>query len=170
MKRSVKPAAEEQSDVCVYSTVFFQHVVKCYYLLVGCPCVATAHNNTHINYPPKRSQGFLLIVSALRIIFLWTHGYHRQQIRDPIPHLPHFQSFIEQEGKGRGEHTCSLPEKDTTKIWASGGDIGNIPLDTYKERARKRGKKPNRSSSKPRRTRTRRRSEKGERMWVSSQP
>jgi hypothetical protein len=37
--------------------------------LVGCPCVATAHNNTHINYPPKRSQCFLLIVSVLRIIF-----------------------------------------------------------------------------------------------------
>jgi hypothetical protein len=30
----------------------------------------TTHNNIHINYPPKRSQDFLLIVSALRIIFL----------------------------------------------------------------------------------------------------
>jgi hypothetical protein len=30
---------------------------------------ATAHNNTHINYSPKRTQDFLLIVSALRIIF-----------------------------------------------------------------------------------------------------
>jgi hypothetical protein len=38
-------------------------------LLVGCPCAATAHNNAYINYPPKSSQGFLLIVSALHIIF-----------------------------------------------------------------------------------------------------
>jgi hypothetical protein len=37
--------------------------------LVGCPYVATIHNNTHVNFPPKRSQVFLLIVSALRIIF-----------------------------------------------------------------------------------------------------
>jgi hypothetical protein len=29
-----------------------------------------------------------------------------------------------------------LPEKDTTKTYASGGDIGSIPLDTYRERAR----------------------------------
>jgi hypothetical protein len=43
-----------------------------------------------------------------------------------IPRLPHFQGFIEQEGKGRGEHTCSLLEKDTMKTWASGGDIGSI--------------------------------------------
>jgi hypothetical protein len=47
----------------------------------------------------------------------------------PIPRLPHFQGFVEQEGKGRGGHTCSLPEKDTTKTWASGGDMGSIPLD-----------------------------------------
>jgi hypothetical protein len=46
-----------------------------------------------------------------------------------IPRLPHFQGFIEQEGKGRDSHTCSLSEKDTTKIWASRGDIGSIPLD-----------------------------------------
>jgi hypothetical protein len=57
-----------------------------------------------------------------------------------------------------------LSEKDTTKTWASGGDIGSIPLDTYRERARKRRKKPSRSSSKLRGTRTRHQSEKGERM------
>jgi hypothetical protein len=39
------------------------------YRLVGCPCVATAYNNTHVNYPPKKFQDFLLIVSALHIIF-----------------------------------------------------------------------------------------------------
>ena len=33
----------------------------------------------------------------------------------PIHHLPHFQGFVEQEGKGRGGHTYLLPEKDTTK-------------------------------------------------------
>jgi hypothetical protein len=75
-----------------------------------------------------------------------------------IPRLPHFQGFVEQEGKGRGGHTCSLPEKDTMKSWASGGDIGSIPLDTYKERASKRRKKPSRNTSKPRGTHTRRQS------------
>jgi hypothetical protein len=45
--------------------------LRFYELLVGCPCVATAHNNTHVNYPPKRSQDFLLIASALRIIFFY---------------------------------------------------------------------------------------------------
>jgi hypothetical protein len=38
-------------------------------ILVGYTCVVRAHNNTHINYPLKISQDFLLIVSALRIIF-----------------------------------------------------------------------------------------------------
>ena len=51
----------------------------------------------------------------------------------PIPRLPHFQGFVEQEGKRRGGHTCSLPEKDTTKTWASGCDIGTIPLDIQGE-------------------------------------
>jgi hypothetical protein len=37
-------------------------------LLVGYPCVVTAYNNTYVNYPQK-NQDFLLIVSALRIIF-----------------------------------------------------------------------------------------------------
>jgi hypothetical protein len=57
-----------------------------------------------------------------------------------------------------------LLEKDTTKTLASGGDIGSIPLDIYSERAHKRKKKPNRSNSKPRGTRTRRQSKKGKRM------
>jgi hypothetical protein len=39
------------------------------YTLVGYPCVATAHNNTHVNYPLKTSQDFLLVVSTLLIIF-----------------------------------------------------------------------------------------------------
>jgi hypothetical protein len=29
-----------------------------YVLLVSWSCVATAHNNTHVNYPSKRSQDF----------------------------------------------------------------------------------------------------------------
>jgi hypothetical protein len=86
----------------------------------------------------------------------------------PIPRLPHFQGVIEQEGKGRGRHTCSLPEKDTTNTCRSGGDIGSIPLDTYRERACNRRKKPSRSSCKPRGTRTRRQFEKGERTRVPS--
>jgi hypothetical protein len=73
-----------------------------------------------------------------------------------IPRLPHFQGLVEQEGKGRGSHTCSLLEKDTTKTWTSRGDIGSILLDTYRERAHMRRKKISRSSSKPRDTRTRR--------------
>jgi hypothetical protein len=48
----------------------------------------------------------------------------------PHPSPPHFQGFVEQEGKGRDGHTCSLLEKDATKTWASGGDICSIPLDT----------------------------------------
>jgi hypothetical protein len=52
-----------------------------------------------------------------------------------IPRFPHFQGFVEQEGKGRGGHICSLPEKDTTKTWASGGDIDSIPLDIEREHA-----------------------------------
>jgi hypothetical protein len=87
-----------------------------------------------------------------------------------ISHFLHFQGFVEQEGKGRGNHTCSLSEKDTTKTWTSGGDIGSIQLDTYRVRACKRRKKPSQSSSKPRGTRTRRQSEKGERMRVPSNP
>jgi hypothetical protein len=51
----------------------------------------------------------------------------------PVTCLSHFQDFIEWEGKGRGEHTCSLPEKNMTKTWASGDDIGSIPLDIQGE-------------------------------------
>jgi hypothetical protein len=38
-------------------------------VLVRCPCVTTAYNNTHVNYPSKKVKGFLLIVSALCIIY-----------------------------------------------------------------------------------------------------
>jgi hypothetical protein len=98
--------------------------------ILGYPCVATPHNNTHINHPPKKSQDFLLIVSALRIIFFYEcTGNIGSKSETPIPRLPHFQGFVEQEEKGRGEHTCLLLEKDTTKTWAFVGDIGSIPLD-----------------------------------------
>jgi hypothetical protein len=99
-------------------------------ILVGYSCVATAHNNTHVNYPPKRSQYFLLVVSALHIIFFYKRtGTISSKSGTLVPRLSHFQGFVEHEEKGRGRHTCSLPEKDTTKTWASGGDIGSIPLD-----------------------------------------
>jgi hypothetical protein len=88
-----------------------------------------AHNNTHTNYPTKRSQDFLLIVSAHRIIFYERTGTIGSKSETPIPRLPHFQGFVEQEGKGRSGHTCSLPEKDMTNTWASRDDIGSIPLD-----------------------------------------
>jgi hypothetical protein len=32
--------------------------VRYIYILVGCPCVATAYNNTHVNYPSKKIQDF----------------------------------------------------------------------------------------------------------------
>jgi hypothetical protein len=85
----------------------------------------------------------------------------------PIPRLPHFQGFVEQEGKERGGHICSLPEKDTMKTCASEGDI---VVYRYIHIARKRRKKPSRSSSKPRGTRTKRQSKKDERVRVHSQP
>jgi hypothetical protein len=57
-----------------------------------------------------------------------------------------------------------------TKTWTSGGDIASIPLDIYMEIARKPRKKLNQSNSKPRDTRTRRQSKKGETMRVPSSP
>jgi hypothetical protein len=79
---------------------------------------------------------------------------------DPIPRIPHFQGFIEQKGKKRGKHTCSLSEKDTMKTWASGSDICSIPLDTYRDASGERssaGAAPNRvapaSGVSPRRAR-----------------
>jgi hypothetical protein len=84
-----------------------------------------------------------------------------------ISRLPHFQGFVEQKGKGICIYTCSLLEKYTTRTWTSGGDIDSIPLHTYREITRN---KPSRSSSKSRGTRTRRQSEKDERMRVPSSP
>jgi hypothetical protein len=78
-----------------------------------------------------------------------------------ISRLPHFQGFVEQKGKGICIYTCSLLEKYTTRTWTSRGDIDSIPLHTYREITRN---KPSRSSSKSRGTRTRRQSEKDERM------
>jgi hypothetical protein len=57
-----------------------------------------------------------------------------------------------------------------TKTWIFGGNIDSIPLDTYRERAHKRRKKPIWIISKLRGSRTRRQFEKGERMRVPSQP
>jgi hypothetical protein len=48
---------------------YIKHIHKV--LLVGCPCVATAYNNTHVNYPSKKFQDFVLIVSALCIIYFF---------------------------------------------------------------------------------------------------
>jgi hypothetical protein len=39
-------------------------------LLVDCPCVAMAHNNTHINYPPKRSHDFIDFLRSPHIFLI----------------------------------------------------------------------------------------------------
>jgi hypothetical protein len=75
------------------------------------------HTNKEINY----------------ILIEYIFGYYSSKSETPIPRLPHFQGFVEQEGKGRSGHTCSLPEKDTTKTWASGDGISSIPLDIQGE-------------------------------------
>jgi hypothetical protein len=104
-------------------------------ILVGYLCVATAHNNTHLNYPPKRSQDFFIdCLRSSHNLFYERTGTIGSKSKTRIPRLPHFQGFVEQEGKGKGRHTCSLPEKDTTKTWTSGSDIGSILLDIYIER------------------------------------
>jgi hypothetical protein len=78
----------------------------------------------------KKISRFLIgCLHSLYNIFYECTGTIGSKSETPIPRLPHFQGFVEQEGKGRGGHTCSLPEKDTTKTWASGDDIGSILLD-----------------------------------------
>jgi hypothetical protein len=81
------------------------HLIKI--ILVAYPCIAMTHNNINVNYPPKRSQDFLLIIFALCIIFLWTHGYHRQQIRDPHPSPPPLPRFRRAGGEGKVAHEKS---------------------------------------------------------------
>jgi hypothetical protein len=73
-----------------------------------------------------------LFIDCLRFshnIFYERTGTVDSKLETPIPRLPHFQGFMEQERKGRGEYTCSLSEKNTTKTWVSRDDIGNISLD-----------------------------------------
>jgi hypothetical protein len=57
--------------LCCYVAVNVFRAKKLWFktYLVGCPYVATAYNNTHVNYPSKKFQDFLLIVSALCIIY-----------------------------------------------------------------------------------------------------
>jgi hypothetical protein len=84
--------------------------------LVGYPCVATAHNNIYVNYPQKRSQDFFIdCLRFLHNIFYKRTSTIGSKSETSIPRLPHFQGFVENEGKGRGGHTCSLSEKVTTK-------------------------------------------------------
>jgi hypothetical protein len=85
-------------------------------------------------YPRKlstknTSEFFIGCLHSLHNIFYELTGIIGSKSETPIPRLPHFQGFVEQEGKKRGGHTYSLPEKDTTKTWTSGGDICSIPLD-----------------------------------------
>jgi hypothetical protein len=39
--------------------------------LVGCSCVATAYNNTHVNYPQKISRFFIDCIRSPYNIFLF---------------------------------------------------------------------------------------------------
>jgi hypothetical protein len=41
-----------------------------YVLLVGCPCVATAYNNIHVNHSPKKLKFFIDCLRPLYNIFL----------------------------------------------------------------------------------------------------
>jgi hypothetical protein len=81
-----------------------------------------------------------LIVSALHIIFFYERTGTIGSKSETPSLVPHFQGFVEQEGKVRDGHTCSLPKKDMTKTWTSGDDIGSIPLDTYKKSSRSSSK------------------------------
>jgi hypothetical protein len=63
---------------------------------------------------------YILEENLLETLFVLSFNHQNPQsgfiaLTDLIPRLAHFQGFVEQEGKGRGGHTCSLPEKDTTK-------------------------------------------------------
>jgi hypothetical protein len=82
----------------------------------------------------KISRFFIDCLRSSHNIFYERTGTIGRKSETTIPRLPHFQGFVEQKGKGRGGHTCSFPEKDTTKTWASGGNIGSIPLDIKGER------------------------------------
>jgi hypothetical protein len=53
----------------IYMVVNGNGRVEHHCILVDCPCVATAYNNNHVNYLSKKSQYFILIVSAFHIIF-----------------------------------------------------------------------------------------------------
>jgi hypothetical protein len=77
----------------------------------------------------KISRFFIDCLRSSHNIFHERTGTIGSKSETPSLASPHFQGFIEQEGKGRGGHTCSLLEKDTTKTWASRGDIGSILLD-----------------------------------------
>jgi hypothetical protein len=81
----------------------------------------------------KISRFFINCLRSSHNTFYERTGTIGSKSETSIPRLPHFQGFVEHEGKGRGGHTCSLPEKDTMKTWASEGDICSIPLDIQGE-------------------------------------
>jgi hypothetical protein len=85
------------------------------------------HSNTHVNYPAKTFLRFFIdcLMSSHNIFYKRTGNIGSKS----YPSTPPLPMFRRAGGKERGGHTCSLPEKDTTKTWASGGDIGSIPLD-----------------------------------------
>jgi hypothetical protein len=43
-----------------------------YYILVGCPCVVTAYNNTHVNYQSKKLRFCIdCLRSPYNIFLIW---------------------------------------------------------------------------------------------------
>jgi hypothetical protein len=58
----------------------------------------------------KISRFFIGCLHSLHNIFYERMCTICSKPETPIPRFPHFQGFVEREGKGRGGHTCSLPE------------------------------------------------------------
>jgi hypothetical protein len=91
-------------------------------------CVTTAHKSQQ--YPRKLSTKNIsnFFIDCPYNIF-YEHISTIDSKSETSSFVPHFQGFVEQEGKGRDGRTCSLPEKHTTKTYTSRVDIGSIPLD-----------------------------------------
>jgi hypothetical protein len=83
--------------------------------LVGYPCVVTAQQYPRKLSTKKISRFFIGCLHSSHNIFYECTGTIGNKSETPIPRLPHFQGFVEQEGKGRDGHTCSFPEKGMTK-------------------------------------------------------
>jgi hypothetical protein len=87
-------------------------------VLVGYPCVATVDGSQQYSRKlstKKISIFFISCLHSLHNIFYERTGTIDSKLETSIPRFPYFQGFVEQQGKGRGGHTCSLSEKDMMK-------------------------------------------------------